>query len=506
MASSSYNPFASPTASLRSVSFSADDEVEYVVQTEAPSTASLHPAPVSMPATPRNASLDQLGTPKSPGIGKRMQSYMLTAPLPKPWLAKPNPRAKISYYITWFMLFVGLALGAIQSYLTYVRVALDRQPLCLIFDEEFNEGDEGVFGTGIAGDGGRWFKEVGVGGFGNGEFQEYTNSTSNVYLKNGYLYIAPTLTPNYPFPDGTVNNVTGCTFNLTTENGGYTIPNPDPSSSDRFLFDTASYLAACSSYTNSSQGVIINPVQSARISTVPIGNNTRANGNINTGRVEFRAKMPTGDWMWPAIWMLPVDSVYGPWPRSGEIDIVESRGNSLFYTNRGSNYVQGSLNWGPSPELNGVSHSYSWWTDRRKQFNQDFHTYALEWTDSFLRIYIDTRLHTLLDMRFNEPFFKRGDFPEVIQNGSTQQALQDPWINGTNATPFDQSFYLIMNVAVGSTNSWFPDGQGNKPWIDNARHPMLDFANAQSQWYPTWPANPDDRAMVVDYVKMWKHC
>ena len=51
---------------------------------------------------------------------------------------------------------------------------------------------------------------------------------------------------------------------------------------------------------------------------------------------------------------------------------------------------------------------------------------------------MDTRLHTLLDMRFNEPFFKRGQFPEVWFNGSSLVALENPWINGTNATPFDQ--------------------------------------------------------------------
>lgn len=41
-------------------------------------------------------------------------------------------------------------------------------------------------------------------------------------------------------------------------------------------------------------------------------------------------------------------------------------------------------------------------------------------------------------MRFNEPFFKRGDFPATTLNGSTPVAVQNPWINGTNATPFDQ--------------------------------------------------------------------
>ena len=45
----------------------------------------------------------------------------------------------------------------------------------------------------------------------------------------------------------------------------------------------------------------------------------------------------------------------------------------------------------------------------------------------------------------------------------------DPWVNGTaNVAPFDQPFYLIMNVAVGGTNGWFPDGVGNKPWLDGS--------------------------------------
>jgi hypothetical protein len=109
--------------------------------------------------------------------------------------------------------------------------------------------------------------------------------------------------------------------------------------------------------------------------------------------------------------MLPRDEVYGAWPLSGEIDMVESRGNGLRYTAQyayifisfpprlliyiyvtsGSNYVQGSLNWGPAPNLNGVSKSYSWWTERRRGFNQDFRTYALEWTEDFLYVRFSLR-------------------------------------------------------------------------------------------------------------------
>lgn len=48
--------------------------------------------------------------------------------------------------------------------------------------------------------------------------------------------------------------------------------------------------------------------------------------------------------------------------------------------------MQGSLNWGPAPNLNGILKSSSWWTDKRKSFGADFHTYALEWTPEFLYV------------------------------------------------------------------------------------------------------------------------
>ncbi|KAJ6524269.1 glycoside hydrolase family 16 protein, partial [Mycena vulgaris] len=436
---------------------------------------------------------------------KRMPSTALPPAAPyeavaKPWTQKPNPRARISYFLTYALVFVGAGLGALQSALTYRNVRLDRQPMCLVFQDDFTSGDDAaVFG----GDGknGRWLREVQMDGFGNGQFEMTTASSNNSFLQNGNLYLVPTLTPGWPFADGTTYNSTACTFNLTAPNGGFL-----PSGA----FDWDGYFTACSRTTNSTAGTIINPVQSARLSTLVSAHgdeSTHSRGSLRYGKVEVRAKMPVGDWLWPAIWMLPVDSKYGPWPRSGEIDIVESRGNGLRYTNRGANYVQGALNWGPTPALNGVGHSYSWWTERRETFSSGFHTYTLEWTDEWLRIYVDTRLHTLLDLKFNQPFFKRGEFPKTVTGTDGHpEALQNPWQNGTNATPFDQDFYLIMNVAVGGTNGWFPDGQGDKPWLNGAGNPPVDFIKGVKQWLPTWPENLEERAMVVDYVKMWKHC
>jgi beta-glucanase (GH16 family) len=84
----------------------------------------------------------------------------------------------------------------------------------------------------------------------------------------------------------------------------------------------------CSIRSNKTAGTIINPVRSARLST-------KGKKTITYGKVEVVAKMPQGDWLWPAIWMMPENSTYGEWPRSGEIDIAESRGND------GDNYTSG---------------------------------------------------------------------------------------------------------------------------------------------------------------------
>jgi hypothetical protein len=58
--------------------------------------------------------------------------------------------------------------------------------------------------------------------------------------------------------------------------------------------------------------------------------------------------------------------------------------------------------------------------------------------------------------------WNRGGFSEKLVNNS---ALYNPWAStGQKNTPFDKSFYLILNVAVGGTNGFFPEGVGNKPW------------------------------------------
>jgi hypothetical protein len=114
-----------------------------------------------------------------------------------------------------------------------------------------------------------------------------TTSGTNSYIANGHLYLNPTLTaPTLSTPDslydGLVYNLTGCTYNLTAPNQGYTLqPNGDK------LFNKDAYLKACSGVSNKTSGAVINPVMSARVST-------RFSASIKFGRVEVRAKMPNG--------------------------------------------------------------------------------------------------------------------------------------------------------------------------------------------------------------------
>lgn len=255
---------------------------------------------------------------------------------------------------------------------------------------------------------------------------------------------------------------------------------------------TSNVWSNCVAVTNMTNGTVVNPVKSARI-------NTKKGASIKFGRVEVVAKLPAGNWLWPAIWMLPVNDTYGPWPASGEIDIMESRGNNYSYPQGGNNIVSSTLHWGPD------SDNDQWWRNNVKRealhttYSAGFHTFGLEWSEKYIFSYIDTRLLQVLYTSFDAPFWQRGHFPPSGANGTR---LVDPWSQtGRESTPFDQSFYLILNVAVGGTNGWFDDGVEGKPWVDASPTAKRDFWNANEEWWPTWQ---EDGQMAVKSVKIWQ--
>jgi len=173
------------------------------------------------------------------------------------------------------------------------------------------------------------------------------------------LYIVPTLTSDIigeaaVFDGKTVNLGDSCTTDNKTE---------------------------CTAVSSNGASTVIPPIQSARLTT-------RLSNSIQYGKIEVTAKMPTGDWLWPAIWMLPVNmTFYGGdpgWPMSGEIDIAESRGNGITYPAQGSNFVSSALHWGPMVNIDSWIKTWGWVEKRRESFSDSFHTYSLEWTPEFM--------------------------------------------------------------------------------------------------------------------------
>ena len=133
---------------------------------------------------------------------------------------------------------------------------------------------------------------------------------------------------------------------------------------------------------SSGGGNVINPIQSARLRTA----NTLA---FKYGRLEVKAKLPKGDWLWPAIWLLPEHQAYGLWPASGEIDLMESRGNSEAYEEGGLNCFGSTLHWGPFFPENPYELTSSQYCMESGNLNDDFHTYGLVWTEDRIYTYID---------------------------------------------------------------------------------------------------------------------
>ena len=134
-------------------------------------------------------------------------------------------------------------------------------------------------------------------------------------------------------------------------------------------------------------------------------------GDWKYGRFEIRAKLPSGRGMWPAIWMLPTKWVYGGWPKSGEIDIMENVGywpDSLF----------GAIH---TDSYNGMIGTQKVKSLVRKNLPDSFHTYIIEWTADEISFFVD-----------NEKY-------HVFKNEHT----------GSRAWPFDQEFHLLFNIAIG---------------------------------------------------------
>lgn len=401
------------------------------------------------------------------------KSYRLVGEYEKPWMTDKRLKAtKWNNIIVYTCIGIGIAVSAVGIWLQSKQVV--NHDYCLILDDQFE-------GTDI--DSSTWSHEIQAGGYGTGSFDWTTSDPSNSYVKNGNLHIVPTLTTlTTPITEDQLLN--GYTLNLTSDGTC-----------------TSKDVSACAVRSNSSLGVTIPPVRSARLTT-------KGKKSMRYGKVEVVAKMPRGDWLWPAIWMMPENDVYGQWPRSGEIDIMESRGNNISYYG-GRDVVSSALHWGPDSHHDGYWRTNGAKSLQHSDFTKEYHTFGLEWSENYLFMYRDSRLNQVKFVDFKKMnkaaggggLWSFGGF-EAWVNGDNNTQVNNPWEGrGANA-PFDQEFYLILNVAVGSSNGWFPDNRGGKPWFDNYANPATQFWQGKDQWYPSWK-DDETRGMQVKSVKMW---
>ena len=222
---------------------------------------------------------------------------------------------------------------------------------------------------GSAPDSSKWTYDLGGKGWGNKELECYTNRVQNARIRGGSLVItAQEETAPFACSDDTTSNYT-----------------------------------------------------SARLKTQGLFSQAY-------GRFEARIKIPAGQGMWPAFWMLGSDITTSNWPTCGEIDIMENIGKE-------PGTIHGSLH-GPSTIGRTSDATAPFSLPTAQNFADAFHLYAVEWEPGIIRFYVDTNLYAT---------FTQSQWP----SGGT-------WV-------FDHPFFLLLNVAVGGTWPGSPDNTTKFP-------------------------------------------
>jgi beta-glucanase (GH16 family) len=156
---------------------------------------------------------------------------------------------------------------------------------------------------------------------------------------------------------------------------------------------------------------------------------TKNKGDWKYGRIDVRAKLPFGDGLWPAIWMLPTDTIYGIWPTSGEIDIMELIGSN-------PSQVLGTIHFGQDfARRRSVSAYYDL---ESGTFNDDYHVFSVLWSEDCIQFMVDGQ-------KYGEP-------------NTRTTTLPGGW-------PFDNAFHMILNIAVGGDLPGNPTSQTVFPQV-----------------------------------------
>lgn len=156
---------------------------------------------------------------------------------------------------------------------------------------------------------------------------------------------------------------------------------------------------------------------------------TRGKKEFQYGRLEVRAKIPTGGGAWPAIWTLGREM---EWPSCGEIDVME------YYRIGGVPHILANAAWGKDvrwdAHWNSAKIPYAHFLQKDPQWGTKFHVWRMDWDEEAIRIYLDDEL--LNEIALSE-----------TKNGKI----------GDYRNPFQQPHYILLNLAIGGINGGTPD-------------------------------------------------
>ncbi|GAA5948187.1 hypothetical protein JCM10213_007062 [Rhodosporidiobolus nylandii] len=403
----------------------------------------------------------------------RPQVYDREAGNPKPWMKGRTriTRDKKSYFTTLFGISVGFGLGV----LVIVRALLAREggdTWCPVLEDEF-DGDS--LNTSA------WRVEQRVGGGESNDFTWFTGHNS--YVADGNLFIVPTLTRD------TLLETDYATMNSTYLQLGAVCDS---------IHQTDCFIQAD---TETNETLVIPPVQSAMIST-------RDKVTIRRGRVVVKAKMPTGDWLWPQISLVSQNEEYGAYPASGLITVFETRGNKAeLRSDQLNNEAVTGLHFGPIGMPNLTQGLYKVY---RNFFDTRYYEFGLDWTEQSITMWINTRVRIMFRYGFGKKnFFDLGNFGYAFANHTI---ITNPWAGSENPhqAPFDKDMYLRLAVLAGGLDGYWDDSLRGKPWrnSDSRSQGMTRLMEYANDWLPSWPSGDKirERGLAIDSIKMYQKC
>ncbi|XP_055903003.1 beta-1,3-glucan-binding protein-like [Eupeodes corollae] len=299
----------------------------------------------------------------------------------------------------------------------------------------------------------------------DGQFVMFLDKPKNCHVKNGQLHIIPSLSSEVLGKD--VKRIRNGEYNLG---------------------------AQCTAILDKSQECrkkaqfyqILPPVVSARI-------NTKHSFSFRYGRVEVKAKLPKGDWLFPLMLLEPLENYYGVKNyMSGQIRIAFNRGNNILldgnYTDISNKWIFGGV---VMSNLEKYRNQFLRGTKIDLDLSADFHIYSLTWMEDQFILAIDGKVYS---QNFIVDFSK---WMEKI-HGQTRVT--------SKMAPFDKEFYLAFGVAAGG-HSDFPDycksgiDRISKPWKNGDPKAELFFWKDVDSWSKTWVS--DASGLHIDYVRVY---